>query len=308
MIGRNGAVPFTVDTDLDLGRAAAPWIRAHGADVTIRRGAVPYELPDSEAEGPTWQRAGNRVLIAFPWSMRFLVEGGERIRYAAPDDCGPLDLRLFLLGTAWPALALQRGLLPLHTSAVARGKDIYAFTAPTGNGKSTLGAALSTRGYPFFADDSLLIDADDVTQCYGYKDLKLWSVGAALAGLRPGGRVRETTGYDKRYVEPPRESPHTSGRLKVLCVLSRDMRRGGVFPSPSLEPLAGREALLALYMSVHRKRMARAILGGRAPIFERIRALARTTDVYRFRRPFVGSLFDEGVSIIAGKWPPPESP
>jgi len=304
-----GRLPFTVDTDLDLGRAAAPWIRAHGADVTIRRGAVPHELLDSEAEGPTWQCAGNRVLIAFPWGMRFLVEGGERIRYTAPDDFGPLDLRLFLLGTAWPALALQRGLLPLHASAVARGEDIYAFTAPSGNGKSTLGAALSTRGYHFFADDTLLLDPDDVTRCYSYKDLKLWPAGAALAGLRPGGRVRETPGYDKHYVEPPRESPHTSGRLKVLCVLSRDMqRRGGVFPSPSLELLAGREVLLTLYMAVHRKRMARAILRGRAPIFKRVRALARTTDAYRFRRPFVGSLFDEGVSAIVGKWPPPESP
>lgn len=306
MTERNGAVQFTVNTD--LGRAAAPRIRAHGTDVTIRCGAVPPELPEGEAEAPTWQCAGNRVLIAFPWGMRFLVEGGESIRYTALDGIGRLDLWVFLLGTAWLALALQRGLLPLHVSAIARGQDVYAFAAPTGNGKSTLGAALSTRGYRFFADETLLLDPDDVARCHGYKDLKLWSAGAALAGLRPGGRVRETTGYDKRYVTPATESPHTSGRLKVLCVLSRSMRRGGVFAPPSLEPVAGREALVSLYMAVHRKRMAKAILGGRAPIFERIWALARTTDEYRFRRPFVGSLFDEGVSVLAGKWPSPESP
>lgn len=70
---------------------------------------------------------------------------------------------------------------------------------------------------------------------------------AALASLRPGGHVREATGYDKRYVARPRESPLTSGRLKTLCVLSRGLRRGG---------------------------------GG--SIFEQIRALARTTDVYGF--------------------------
>lgn len=84
MTGRNRAVPFTVDTDLDLGRAATPWIRAHGAEVSIRGGAVPHTLSEIEAEGPTWQCAGNRVLIAFPWGVRFLVEGGERILYTAP--------------------------------------------------------------------------------------------------------------------------------------------------------------------------------------------------------------------------------
>lgn len=305
MTERNGAVPFTVDTDLDLGRAAVPWIRAHGADVTIRRGAVPHKLPEIEAESMTWQYADNRVLITFPWDLRFLLEGGERIRYTAPDDFGPLDLRLFLLGTAWIALALQRGLLPLHASAVScGGEDVYAFAAPSGNGKSTLAAGLSTRGYCFFAADTLLLDPDDGTRCYGYKDLKLWSAGAALAGLRPGGHVREATGYDKYYVAPPRESPFVSGRLRTLCVLSRGIRG----KPPSLEPLAGREALVALYMAVHRRQMAKAILGGRAPIFKRIRALAGTLDVYQFRRPLIGNLFDEGVSLIAGKWPPRESP
>ena len=138
----------------------------------------------------------------------------------------------------WLALALQRGLLPLPASAIARGEDVHAFAAPAGNSKSPLGAALSTRGYCFFADDTLLLDPDDVARCYGCKDLKLWFAGAALAGLRPGGCVRVATGYDNRYVEPSRESPYTSGRLKVLCVLSRGLRRGGLadaylFPAPS---------------------------------------------------------------------------
>ena len=48
---------------------------------------------------------------------------------------------MFPLGTAWLALALQHGLLPLHG-----GKDVYAFAALSGNSKATIGTALSARG------------------------------------------------------------------------------------------------------------------------------------------------------------------
>jgi len=165
-----------------------------GGDVRIRRGAVPRALAEAETEGPVWQCAGDRLLITFPWGLRFLVEGGERIGYAADGDVDLPSLRLSLLSNAWIALALQRGLLPLHASAVASGAAVHAYTAPSSEGKSTLAAALSARGHAFFADDVLLLDPRRLRRggaVYGYKDLKLWRHGATLAGVRPGKRVRE---------------------------------------------------------------------------------------------------------------------
>lgn len=72
----SGQVPFTVAADLDLGATMAPWLRAHGADVTIRRGVVPETLPNAESEGVAWQYARDRLLIVPPCGVRFLVEGG----------------------------------------------------------------------------------------------------------------------------------------------------------------------------------------------------------------------------------------
>lgn len=103
-------MPFTVDTD--LGRAAAPWIRAHGADITIRRGTVPPKPSEIEAEGPMWQCVGNRVLIVFSRGVRFLVEGGESIRYTVPGDIAPFSVGHHVAGagpaTRSPAFACQR--------------------------------------------------------------------------------------------------------------------------------------------------------------------------------------------------------
>ena len=115
-------VPFTVDADLDLGRSTQPWLRSTGADVYIRRGAVPTALRGVEARRNNWECAGERVLI-HSGRMRFLVDGGRSIHYAAAPNTDPLDLRFFLLGTPWLALAAQRGLLPLHASAVAQGQS-----------------------------------------------------------------------------------------------------------------------------------------------------------------------------------------
>ena len=57
MTAWTGHVPFTVDADLDLGRAAAPYLRESGADVTIRRGVVPDALPDAQSRGVAYQCA-----------------------------------------------------------------------------------------------------------------------------------------------------------------------------------------------------------------------------------------------------------
>ena len=119
-------VPFTIDADFDLGEAAAPYSRAHGADVVVRRGVVPLSLPRPEQRGVAWQYAAGRTLILTPCGVRFLVEGGSTMRYALDGGASLADLRLFFLGTALSVLAAQRGLLPLKASAVANGEDVHA--------------------------------------------------------------------------------------------------------------------------------------------------------------------------------------
>lgn len=306
----NRETPFTVDTDVDLGQAAAPWTRACGGDVRIRRGAVPRALADVEEESAIWQCAGDRLLITLPWGLRFLVEGGERILYAVDCDVDLPSLRLSLLSNPWIALALQRGLLPLHASAVASGAAVHAFTAPSGEGKSTLAAALSTRGHAFFADDVLLLDPaafDREAQCYGYKDLKLWREGAALAGLRPGKRVREAAGYDKRFVEPPCRSPHTAGRLKGLYELCRrPHEEGGGKPAATVEHLSGRVAVEALHRAVHRRRIARAIVGPRR-LARWLATLIPHIDVFSVHRVLADDRFGESVEVVSGALPREEA-
>ena len=206
MTGREAEGPFTVFADFDLAPRPGLALRAQGADVTVRRAAVPDSLPGADARGPAWEHAGGRLLIRHQGGVRFLIEGGDTIRYEAKPGTLPDEIGIFLFGSPWAAVALQRGLLPLHASAVvSRAGAVHAFTGASGVGKSTLAAALGRHGLPFFADDLLLLDPASFGEgclCYRNAGLKLFPDALALTdairasrctqACASGGRVRRT--------------------------------------------------------------------------------------------------------------------
>ena len=301
MTRRSVEVPFTVACDFDPARPEVA-LRSHGADVAVRRGVVPDSLPRAEARGPVWEHGDGRTLIRHPGGVRFLIEGGDTVRYDAPGVPAG-DVGAFLVGSAWAALALQRGLLPLHASAVgAPAGAVHAFAGTSGAGKSTLAAALGRHGLAFFADDLLLVDptsfrAREAARCYGSPALRLWPRGAALTGAPLGEPVRE--GVLKRWADPAHPSSRAMGSLRTLHVLSDwDGRPWGDRPC-AIEPLAGRRAVLALFESLYRKRQALAIVG-RQRLFEwLLTASTRHVQVSMFHRPRSEQRFGQGVSALA---------
>lgn len=289
-------VPFTVDADLDLGKAAAAWLRVAGADVVVRRGEVPETLAGVKAEGAAWQCVPGRVLVKPPSGMRFLVEGGDTIRYATDPGVDDVDVRLFLLGSTWGALMLQRDLLPLHASAVQVGEDVFGFTGDPGSGMSTLAAALAARGRGFFADDMLVLDPASVEpapHCWGFGDLKLWPDSVAMTGAAAGQRIRTTGGLGKRYAVPFAQSPRMSGRLRKLYGLAL----GSTDTPCRIEKLAGRRSLRSLSDAVYGTRFAFAIVG-RPRLLRWLAAVVRNVSVRRLEHPVEPSRFAAVVAHV----------
>ena len=297
-------VPFTVDADLDLDEAAAPWLRPGRADVVIRRGAVPESLPEVEHGGRFWSAAQGRFLVKAPHGLRILVEGGERVRYEAPGLAAD-EVRPFLQGSAWAALACQRGLLCLHASAVVCADGVHAFTGASRDGKSTLAGALSMRGYPFFSDDVLTLAPlrfGDEVRCCSHQDMKLRPDAMALLGARIQRPVDREAGDGKAYALPRQRWPHVSASLKALYVLKREQRPALEQGPCTVERLSGVQALNALLRTVFRPKFAVAILG-RGRLFQQLAALQPQIGVFRFYRPFAHEWFDRGVAHMAEALP-----
>jgi hypothetical protein len=127
--------------------------------VTIRLGEVPCQLPDAVEVDPDCFVTTTQYLLSVAGIARYLVTEGREIVVDPEVNAVPLDVRAYLLGAIFVVLCQQRGLLPLHASAVAGKSGVVAFLANSGQGKSTLAAHLAQRGFRVIADDICLIDA-----------------------------------------------------------------------------------------------------------------------------------------------------
>ena len=264
---------------------------------------VPLSLPRPESRGVAWQHAAGRTLILTPCGVRFLVEGGSTIRYAL-DGCASLaDLRLFFLGTALSVLAAQRGLLPLKASAVADREDVHAFVGLPMAGKSASAAALAARGYPFFADDLLILDPtglDAEARCYRCDDLKVWPKALELADCEKIGPVRPTSKYRKLYAVPRQRAARVSGRLRTVVYLA-SFKKGdasGDRHSTHLERLSGRKKVETVMTTIHSRPITIAVVG-RRPLFQWVMALSRRVEMLGLTRPEIPTVFGAGVNRIA---------
>ena len=304
MTDREPGVAFTVSADFNLAHPGPGWRgREQSADVTVRRASVPDSLPAADAKGPAWEHAGDRLLIHHPGGLRFLIEGGTTICYEAKPGLTPEDVGLSLFGSPWAAVALQRGLLPLHASAVSRTGAVHAFTGASGAGKSTLAAALGRHGLPFFTDDLLLLEptsdsADAGIRCYGSPGLKLFPDAATLMDATQLGEPVHPS-LLKRWARPAHRSLPLVGRLRTLHVLSDRVVASGAPGSCSIEVLTGRRPVIALYDALYRKRQALAIVGRRRLFEWLLTAAARQVEVSIFHRPMSKRLFGQGVAHLA---------
>jgi len=292
-------VPFTVKADLNLGERIAPYLTSGSADVEISEGTLPDSIED-EGGGVAYQIQKGKLLLNIPDGSRILTEDGNRITYQRGENSTDKDIALFISGSAWGALCYQRGLIPLHASAVEIDGNIHAFTGHSGAGKSTLAAGLSQRGYRFFTDDVLIFDPDSVQDgayCYtGQKDLKLWGDAVKLTNSEAFGTIRDAVEMDKHFARPEHSSESIGGPLKSLYILKQKNEQSE--PIGQFQSIQGGDALKQLVGTIYRPRYAE-ILMGRPRIFHGLKKLIESVNVVEFERIFLKEHFDDGVSIIA---------
>jgi hypothetical protein len=155
----------------------------------------------------TWLRFGRHAggyLLRFPHLSDFVVSSaGDRI------DCHPFPrlpaatLRHLLLDQVLPLSLTLGGRVVLHASAVhVPGFGSVAFAGESGRGKSTLAAALASRGAQLVTDDTLVLEREGtgLVAIPGYPGVRLWA--DQLAGS-DRARARAVAHYTtKRRLRP----------------------------------------------------------------------------------------------------------
>jgi hypothetical protein len=252
------------------------------AGVRVELGAVPGRPLSPERPADFFVESGDLVLVVRGVG-RFLASGGTRVIVDAEPGATEEDLRLYVSGSVLGAIALQRGQLPLHASAVEiRDGECVAFTGLSGAGKSSLAAHFTRSGHRLVADDvCVLAERDDGYAVWpGPSRIKLApdalaSLRRDSSGLEPTGGTREKYHFD---VGAGRVASMEPVRLSAIFLLA--WGEG----SPRAVPMTGLDAIDAIGGHTYRQEFVRP-LGLEADWLRAVAKVARNVPLYRLIRP-----------------------
>jgi len=290
---------LAVSSQLELAGAIDAPADGAAADVTVRFEPVPEALPGGSPGGPTWDIDGDTVLLRVPSLARYLIRGGRHIGVEPEPGATARDVGAFVLGTSFGILLHQRGALVLHGSAVEKDGAALVVCGRSGEGKSTLAAALCQAGFGLVADDICTIDFDAERRAVVAPDgrqLKLWrdSIDKLELAGEQGEAVRE--GFEKYFVAPA-VSAAAAPRLKAIYVLRE--HRPPV--EAGIEPLALPDAMRMLDIEAYRPGL-RERLGSKPAMLLQGSAMLAHAQVFLCVRPRGFEHMEATVADLVTHW------
>ena len=141
---------------------------------------------------PWFQVVGKQARLFWPHIGKIEICDGHQIRIDPDPEVNDEILRHIIMGPAMALLLQQRDLLVLHASTVCMHQDdgpdtTVAFLGTSGEGKSTMAAALGQRGHSILNDDisALQFTPTAISVLPGISRARLWpDVGEFLEGIR----------------------------------------------------------------------------------------------------------------------------
>jgi hypothetical protein len=230
-----------------------------------------------------WLDTADCVLIRIKHVADFEVKNGRQIRIWPVPGATQRDIEIYLLGWVWGALCHQRGILPLHASAIVSRGSVVAFAGHSKAGKSTTAALLSATHYELIADDILPVSFDEnsVPGAWPHlRRLKLCADTLQELDLTPVGLISERFERERYFVNPKYIADDKWRRLERIYMLETDPEVSSV----TIESITGGEAVRAIVSHTYRLDCVRdsGQFGDHLSIST---LLASKVAIYRLRRP-----------------------
>lgn len=264
-------------------------------DLHIRFDQVPLTLDHAIQPGiNTHTKPGQFLLRATP-HLRFLAQQGSEILIDRAKGIEDDEVRVYLLASAFGAIAHQRGLLPLHASAIVHNDQAYLFAGQTGSGKSSMAAAFHKKGYQVYAEDLSAIHFSTENQPllnFGSVRIKLWQ--DTLESLREPteahSKIRQGIGKYSYAFSPPHQAPAIPvARLYIL-----QPTQGAL---PDMVALSHKDRFRESIIQTFRQRLIPG-MGVEMAHFKMCEKFSAAVSAYRFIRPIENADLNKMASFI----------
>ncbi len=266
-------------------------------DVWIRRGdsnGLPSQ-PWSSHGTPSLKLAPGECRLELEGLLRLRAVDGSRLYWQRWDDSvSDRDVRTFAVTSGLGALAIQRGMLVLHGTALeSQGDAIVLLGHPT-SGKSTLAWCLLQRGWRLLSSEITVVDEKGLIWP-GLQQLKLWQDAAQQLEVNWERTPLVRRGLKRYAVRPPviactqRATPlrcfYVLRREKAVTVVQRKAEDEALAPQiQASKEFSQQRALLTLRNQAFHARMYRG-MGLEAGLFTKAATLARRHPVHRILVP-----------------------
>ena len=261
-------------------------------------------LQPSPHSTPTLQLAPQEWRLELEGIGWFRATGGERLEWQRWDDSvSDRDIRTFAVTSGLGALAIQRGTLVLHGTALEREGEAILLLGHPSAGKSTLAWCLLQDGWRLLSSELVAVSPDGLVQP-GMHQLKLW-YDAAMALELNWAQLPPVRKGLKRYALlaedltcMPQPTPlrlvYALNRAKEESVKENDTDKGDEIGKASIRAsrnVSQTTALMRLRNNAFHARMYRG-MDAEAQLFMRAAALARAL-------PLHGLIVPDGIKAMA---------
>ncbi|MEK0315262.1 aldolase [Cohnella sp. 56] len=265
-------------------------------EVVVRFAYLADEWAEWTRQGGIWRADAKRFMFRIAGAAIFEIRDGAVIEVCPEPNADPDELRLFVLGSCMGAVLMQRGLLPLHGSAVVIDGRAYGIVGESGAGKSTLAAAFLQAGYRLASDDVIALKfepgSDRPLVIPSYPQQKLWQQSLDGFGM-PSDRLRPIFKRETKFAVPVNESYDDRPLpLSGLFVLSK---------TEEIEPIlssVSKLSSLPLLRSHTYRQFWLDRMGLTTWHFQMTASTAAHVDIYRLQRPSSGFTADKMVQKI----------
>ena len=279
-----------VQSDLELRGLRVIASSLAAADVDVR--CMPAALDAEHANG-NWRRLEpQQSHLVWDGVGSFLIQDGARIHYEPANEVAVGAVSQAVLGPAMGLLLQQRGLVPLHASAMAINGAAVAIAGDSGVGKSTTAHALHARHHVLVTDDiaALSCDHGQVTIRPGHAALRLWPDSLVRVDVNPAAHQRLRADTQKRRVDL------SSGvATEPLCLASFVVLCDG--DEERLERLSAPHAAFELLRHFYYPELTGAVVSP-SNLLQQCGDLAERLAVYRLHRRKMEDAIDGMVTLI----------